>query len=356
MVKKDKQSLVPTTYSGIQFLRFLAAFGVLITHISFVIQEKFPHFNFPMLDFGLAGVAVFFVISGFVMVVSTQRLQFKQNAWRDFALKRVIRIVPIYWLATTMKLAVVLLIPALAVHSGFDLIHTVSSYFFIHLRDESGNFSPLHAVGWTLNYEMFFYFLFSLALFFNKKPIIFVSSILLVLMAIGLFFNVNTAASFVAYMQPIMLQFVIGMLIGYWCINKKLPNVVISVALLLLGLFFVFLVKPPVEYLGWEAFFTVGIPAAALVAGFAFLEKHIQQYIPGVLQELGDSSYSLYLFHPFILAMAAIIVVKLHWDASVFGILAFMVVSSVWGGWFAYRLVELPMTNYLRKFSTSSNK
>lgn len=344
-----------STYSGIQLLRFLAAFGVLMTHVSFVIQDKFPSFNFPMWDLGLAGVAVFFVISGFVMVVSTQRLQHKSNAWREFASRRIIRIVPIYWLATTLKLAIVLMIPALAVHSQFDLLHTVASYFFIHIRDESGNFSPLHAVGWTLNYEMFFYFIFSLALSFHKNPIAFVSGILSGLIGVGLLFDVHTSASFVAYMQPIMLQFVIGMLIGYCCVNRKTAPYPLAIIMTLVGAYFVANNVPPVEYLGWQAFFEVGLPAALLVAGFAFLEPYIQVYIPRFLQELGDSSYSLYLFHPFILALTAIVVAKLGWYSSAWSIAIIMTLASVLGGWLIYKLVELPMTGFLRKFFSRKN-
>ena len=45
---------------------------------------------------GAAGIDIFFVISGFVMVVSSRRLASQPHAWRTFIQHRIVRIVPLF--------------------------------------------------------------------------------------------------------------------------------------------------------------------------------------------------------------------------------------------------------------------
>lgn len=338
------------SYCGIQFLRFLAAAAVLLAHVSLTLRERLGFSEFPMLDMGLAGVNIFFAISGFVMVVSTRRLVGENKAWLDFALRRVVRIVPIYWVATTLKLLIVLLIPALTLHSAFDPFHTVASYLFIHARDEIGDISPLHAVGWTLNYEMFFYLLFTIALFVRISPMLMVGGVLGFLVFCGLFFDVRSAPAFVAYMQPIVFQFALGMAIGYLCLTGWKPKAYVPACLVLIGTFVILIVKVPTIALGWLSFLTVGMPSALIVAGVALLEPKLHHWIPAFLRKLGDSSYALYLFHPFILAAAALTISHIYVKEPI--VVAFlMMLCSIVGGWVIYRFMELPLTSFFRRLA-----
>ena len=267
----------PGIYMGVQSLRFFAAVAVLWAHISLIIKERFGNPAFPISDIGFTGVAVFFVISGFVMFVSTPYLIGVNGAGKDFALRRIIRLVPLYWIATTLKLLIVLLIPSETFHSSFMPFHTIASYLFIAARNKAGDISPLHAVGWTLNYEMFFYLLFATALYFKKSPLLFVGGILICLVVSGLFFDPYTTPAFVAYMQPIVLQFLLGMLIGYVCVKGWKVNTYFLVLLLLTGLYIDITVKVPSYDLGWKSFVIVGIPSAFIVAAMALLEPKLQR-------------------------------------------------------------------------------
>ena len=73
---------------SIQFLRFIAAFLVFIHHI-YVIQGVET-------SLGYRGVDLFFVVSGFVIYIVTE----KEN--KNFFLNRLIRIVPMYWSFTIL--------------------------------------------------------------------------------------------------------------------------------------------------------------------------------------------------------------------------------------------------------------
>jgi exopolysaccharide production protein ExoZ len=95
------------TYKGIQALRFLAALLVVFSHALAMVDDHYRAHSVPRWGGGHAGVDIFFVISGFVMVFSFGPLIKHADGWRLFLGRRLIRIVPLYWLATTLKVAMV---------------------------------------------------------------------------------------------------------------------------------------------------------------------------------------------------------------------------------------------------------
>ena len=62
-----------------------------------------------------AGVDLFFVLSGFIMVHASARLFGREGARAEFLRRRLVRIVPLYWLVTTVFL---LLLAAAAMKGG----------------------------------------------------------------------------------------------------------------------------------------------------------------------------------------------------------------------------------------------
>src|SRR5262249_11870730 len=124
---------------------------------------------FPHLSIGNAGVDLFFVISGFVMVHASSDLFGRPELRREFMWRRIIRIVPLYWIVSG-----VLLVHALIRYSDLaaaDLPPRVliGSFFFIPTMRPSGDILPLLGVGWTLNYEMAFYLLLACSLALPKR-------------------------------------------------------------------------------------------------------------------------------------------------------------------------------------------
>src|SRR5215208_5827615 len=105
---------------------------------------------------GAAGVDIFFIISGFVMVISSRRIDSQPGAWWTFIKHRIVRIVPLYWLLTTAKLLLVLFFSDLALRSSLEFDYVARSYLFFPVVDGAGHFRPLLPVGWTLTYEFLF--------------------------------------------------------------------------------------------------------------------------------------------------------------------------------------------------------
>jgi exopolysaccharide production protein ExoZ len=94
----------PANFLTIQALRAVAALLVVLLHAFETWGERVdpaaPGVNW---DNGAAGVDIFFIISGFVMVISSRRLVDQAGAWLIFLRHRVVRIVPLYWLLTKTR-------------------------------------------------------------------------------------------------------------------------------------------------------------------------------------------------------------------------------------------------------------
>ena len=78
-----------------------------------------------------AGVDVFFVISGFVMVHASRGLFARPGASGVFLARRLARIVPLYWGTTTLYLAVALAAPCLLNSALLEPWPVLASYLFI---------------------------------------------------------------------------------------------------------------------------------------------------------------------------------------------------------------------------------
>jgi len=84
-----------------------------------------------------------------------------QNSAKYFLIKRIIRVVPLYWVMTLIRFA---LSPSPIYSQPFNWKLLFESLFFI-----PGNIQPLYNIGWTLNHVMVFYIIFKLACLVNLK-------------------------------------------------------------------------------------------------------------------------------------------------------------------------------------------
>ena len=204
------------TLLSIQVLRAVAALGVLTHHVC---NEKVAHIGSlpaPLhnLSVGVAGVDLFFVISGFVMVYASESLFGKRGAARVFFLRRLARIVPLYWAVTAAIIIYLLVVHGTAVlmtlHSPGSL---VASFLFIPYPRMDGYLSPVHILGWTLNYEMFFYVFFAVAILLPRRAaVIAITALFIALVAIGRIATLPPPIAF--WCDPIILEFCFGMVLA----------------------------------------------------------------------------------------------------------------------------------------------
>jgi len=328
-------------YHGLQILRITAAFMVLVTHSTYYASERLDR-HFGVWRDGASGVDIFFVLSGFVMVYSSTKLIRDSNGWKIFAERRLVRIVPMYWIATSIKVIAILLTSGYVLHAQFRPINAILSYLFIPTFNSEGNIIPILSVGWTLNFEMFFYSLFTLALFIRWDMYRLVGGILS-LLALGAFFRRPTwpAASF--YLNTSVLQFFYGMIIARICIaGRHIPP---YFAFPLLSLGFLGLIGPwaPLTQLhGLDS----GIAAALIVYSMASLEDSLTR-IPRLVLIMADASYVIYLFHPFIAPAVPTALMKLHFLYPWLSVIC-SVILGLAGGCVIHLFVDVPITNWFR--------
>lgn len=150
-----------TRFRELDGLRALAAFAVVLSHFtgaynSRYINDPAPAFDFPQ---GAFGVQLFFLISGFVILMSASRAQ---NA-SDFVISRVARLYPAYWLS---------LILAVLLNRLFQIPHSEMSAgeTFINLTMVQRWFQVPNAVDvyWTLTVEVQFYVLIFILLLLTR--------------------------------------------------------------------------------------------------------------------------------------------------------------------------------------------
>src|SRR5687768_4763171 len=136
-----------TNIESIQIMRGIAAVMVVLLHIS-VKGGQYGNGALGGFLIGGAGVDLFFIISGYIMCISTAG---KQLNFYEFFLHRIQRIIPLYWFSTTVALGIYLYNPGLINTSGGET-SIWASYTLIPTRNRL-----LNSNGWTLSFEFFFY-------------------------------------------------------------------------------------------------------------------------------------------------------------------------------------------------------
>jgi exopolysaccharide production protein ExoZ len=288
------------TLISVQVLRAVAALAVTIFHlrpyfgINFGIRDALPGF----LSVGAAGVHMFFVISGFVIVYSSAKLLNRPDSSREFFVRRCIRIVPLYW-----GMSLILLWHGLLVHGTIASPRSiVASFAFIPTPRSNGLMYPLVVVGWTLNYEMFFYSVFALGLMFLRNLVVAGVSAFFVAIVVLSALAGPLPQPFAFWTSAIILEFVTGMLLAVAYRSGIALAGWGAGSLIFLGLIGLGLSSYDWHYvprgMAWGAASTLIVAGAVLGPR---LDASRIAWKP--LNLLGDASYSLYLIHPFAFAV-----------------------------------------------------
>lgn len=337
----DKAEIV-----SIQYLRGVAAMSVVVYH-TLVNMPGLAAPHWLHREIGDAGIDIFFVISGFVMFYVTR----DGMAPREFLRRRIVRIVPLYWI---MTLFVVLLaaFSGLGKTTQLDLSHIVMSLLFIpHINPSNGGIVPLLKPGFTLNYEMYFYLVFALALLVPTR-----GKRLAALAAYGLAVTAIYIATFPQPLtwrvpeNPIILEFVAGAALGWLYVEGRLAAIGAGRGLALLIAGFVGLALFHVHDSEFEVIWH-GVPATLIVAGALAIEAAGRTPKIAALKLLGDASYSIYLFNAAWLSALNMALLKLLgpieniWLGGALTLLALG--SVVVAGYAIYRLIELPATRFV---------
>lgn len=333
-------------------MRAVAAIMVLIGH---VIAET-EHYSGVAIGADLIpwtrGVDLFFVISGFIIALSGRRYFGVNGGTKAFLLRRLIRVVPLYYLFTTLMLATLVLMPDSVKETAFDPGQVLSSYAFLPYARYDGRIAPILSLGWTLNYEIFFYLLFSVFLTLRgPRGLILVVLTIGILGLIGLIFTPQ-APALAFWTNPILIEFAFGILLAaFWLAGRDRvkPGFLTGCAVLAFGLGLLILLD---HINGLPRFVASGIPALIMVAGPLFYwSGPVASSLPHWSLVLGDSSYALYLSHRFVLRPGTLFVLpalpQTLAGSSLFVVAACLVATGV--AVLVFRHIETPMLQYLNQ-------
>jgi exopolysaccharide production protein ExoZ len=335
---------------SIQYIRGGAAVIVLCAHGSPGLPQEVVTKMGLALDF-------FFIISGFLFVVISD----ERTRPMQFFIERMLRIVPLYFVLTSACFVLIysgILVPVLspfALVAGvphWDWSFFVRSILFIPSQSPfEPDLNPLIPQGWTLNYEVMFYILFSAALLVRRRLVVPAMTLLCgALVLVGILVQGGPAFRF--WTSPIIFEFVFGMWAGVawqrgwdfrrlfgWFVLAWIPLTLVT------DQFFVGWPFHP-ERMG-------AFPDLLIVLGF-FLFLVAWDRRPGGVPEIkplrliGDAGYSIYLFH----FIPIILVDRLNDFVLVPPPAYFLAVvgGGFAGGFACYYWLELPLARQVRKF------
>jgi exopolysaccharide production protein ExoZ len=324
---------------GLQYLRGVTA-SIVVLH----------HLYFPETQLGPFGVKLFFVISGLVMYYTTSTVPVSPIAfWRQ----RTIRIVPLYWLFLSLLIVVALVSSTYLRTTELTPRNVILSFLFIPHFHEVQKFliAPILIPGWSLNYEMFFYFVFGLALLIRSLAcrVFMVGVLLWALVLLGLRLDPATAV-LSTYTNPALLLFLNGILLAMIYQTRGIDGAALGLILASAGTLLQVLGCPP-EIERIETF--LGIAPALIVAGILGLETTLRRAPIVLLRGLGDASYSIYLSHLFFLRFFEICWqhIPTHGDTKIIDAvyLALAFVFAITGGVAVHYVIERPIMRLFRR-------
>jgi len=281
-------------------------------HLYAIDQRFFGGPAMPSLaNLGMAGVDLFFVLSGFVMVLLARVGAGHPAVVPAFLLARAARIYPLWWLALG-AISLVWLVQPTWVFSSIAAPPNLLADFILwpHARQ------PLLAVGWTLIHEMYYYLAFGLLLLFPMGHLVRGLMVWMFLVALGNVWisslGVTMSPVLTLVTHPLTLEFGLGATVGLLAARGVRPAPFI---LLWLGLIWMLaaslLTHDPAVTLfenDWLRVAAFGPAWALIVLGMVGLETDRGIVLGSPLIELGDASYALYLVHvPVLVALARLI-------------------------------------------------
>ncbi|MBJ2152691.1 acyltransferase [Paracoccus sp. IB05] len=340
--------------NSIQVLRAYAALSVMVGHAILeamtnhgVDPERFNEFPF------IAGVDIFFVISGFIMYHTSASDFGEPGGAHKFLWRRFIRVVPLYWAFTSLMVVTLVFLSGSVRSTELEWWNVISSYLFIPSARESGKVVPILSLGWTLNYEIFFYVLFAAAMAFNRKVgVVVLLAFVAAFSIIGAVFQPSWAPM-AFWTNSIILEFGFGVILAvYFDHIRRYAGILCCYILFIVG--FVLLVFLSDTAPDLPRFIKGGIPAAIILCGCLTVPNTADARIPKFLLLLGDSSFALYLCHRFVMRPLTIFMGDAGGENFLISIAIYVIATTTISSIVAivvFKYFETPLIKFLRSRS-----
>ncbi|WP_242208959.1 MULTISPECIES: acyltransferase [unclassified Pseudomonas] len=349
--------------SSLQAARGLAALFVVAFH-SLFINAKYVQGESLLPElfvFGQTGVDLFFVISGFVMVLAFRNKFGLKGQVADFLKGRFLRIYPTYWVYFLALFFVAQIKPELVGGSKNGDVDMTSSFFL--LPDSA---LPLLMVAWSLIHEVWFYLVFALILILPAKWMTHAFAFwLITIIGVSIFTPTSDNPYLRVMFHEFSIEFIFGALAGiaYLRLSLLTSQPLFSILLMVLagltGLVYALASDvvgdaDVIQSITLERAFAIGGGYTLLLLAFALLEAKGKWMASGLLRSVGDMSYSLYLSHVLTLSVCGRLWVMTGlngnsvWHALLFWAVSYTAVLVV--AYFSYQLIERKLLNLSQHF------
>jgi peptidoglycan/LPS O-acetylase OafA/YrhL len=296
------------------------------------------------------GVDIFFVLSGFIMMYISYDHFGSVHSAAKFLKRRLIRILPPYWFYTSVMVVAALVLTEYVDHPILKAGHLIASYFLFPVMNPYGGIYPFFIIGWTLEFEMLFYVIFSVGLLFRRPmglPMIYGAIFALACSSLLR----PSWAPLQFWTSPIIIEFALGMALGQLRIaGVRLPVwagwLCAAVAIALMVALQGYGIAGTHWPLRWA---WMGAPAFVLCTGMALqTEKGRPSGWMKWLVFGGDASYSLYLSHPFTINAVAVVTHRLGLASpQLYVLISFVAALAVAAA--CYVWLEKPVYGWLSK-------
>lgn len=344
--------------NSIQILRGLAALSVVLYHYSFRLVPDGGDVSDRVFSWGGVGVDLFFVISGFIMILVTHHYKPGFASSTRFIINRLSRILPVYYVI--LFFAFITGGAMSTFHYTDKTMNLISALTFLPYMHETAPMyiqsNGMFNIRWTLSFELYFYLIFSICLLFRNKliPLIiwFLAPVLLCPLITGDFtlhaggYNLNNI--FLEFLSnPIILEFGFGVIAGllykYFLkrgirINILIPlivttGIVFGIHQMILPMYNIF----------------TGIAFSFLVLTLSLSERFFKSTLFTPLIYLGNISFSLYLLHS---PLGSFVTnkVEVFFPGIMHSVpgLIFTLLTAVIASHFSYKHLEIRLSNSIK--------
>lgn len=335
---------------SLQVMRGVAANLVVLTHLVST-ETKYSGVTLPAFAvYGIAGVDIFFVLSGFIMVATTG----PETSAGRFLWRRAARIFPAYWLVSALVLGVMMILPSWVNASVQGHVSLWRSFLLVPDLE-----LPLLTVGWTLVYEVYFYLVFALLLSlpFSLPLGLLQWGVALIVLRYALGDLALSDPFLRVWTNPLAAEFIAGATAGV-AFQRKVTwgasqAAFAGIALLPVS---ILVVAPALSLADGEhhesaRVILFGMPAALIIYGLSAREHRSPMSPPRLLVALGDWSYGTYLVHVLVLSATGRVIQAVAGQGAIPGLLLAVVgiVGANAAGAILFSYFERPTLAFLNQ-------
>ncbi|WP_119726964.1 acyltransferase family protein [Thermomonospora amylolytica] len=333
----------------LDLLRFVAALAVVLHHEVGRIAGwgVHNHDNLPYVSvvshFGNLGVDLFFLISGFVILMS---------GWGrgvgDFAVSRVVRLFPAYWFGVTLVVVLYLLTGI----AGFTLTPDGDTPLLVYLpnmtmMEVGAGAQKMETVYWTLWVELHFYALAALLIWrgitYSRCVGFLVGWLLLGVFAHEAEFGLLEKLLFPTWAP----YFIAGM--AFYLVYRFGPNLVLGLIITccwaLAAYYRSTIVNEELVWPGVWAHVTIAVVTVIFIIMALVATRRLSWLRWRGFTVLGALTYPLYLLHE---TLGRVLVEKLRPHMDNWELLGLCIVVSLTVSYLVYRLVETPAQRWMK--------